>query len=454
MKTLLSLMLVLIIAFSLCACGKTDPVKKTEALIAAIGAVTSGSGEAIALAEDAYNALTSEEKSLVKNADALSDAKLSYIMCLVDEIGGVSAQSEADILIDETVPAEPICEETLVVEHTQSSEVLIASGSCADSITWTLDEYGTLTLSGTGSIPDYEKGAGNQPWMNYWKSITALIVEDGITRIGDRAFQSCRYIESAFIGNDVASIGEWAFQNCYALTNVELLPHVNLETGAFRSTPVEWEISALGSALYDSSSYSSALSQVVLTGDYREDIIRIARSQVGYHEGDSEADYAGGNTNGSKDYTEYGRRMDSVGTAWCSEFASWCIRMAGVPTDIIASSRSANIVNFTKNTSATWYTWYDISYYGGNYTPRKGDIILWLWDGDTYSTEENLSHTSIFWETESQENGKVVLKTIDGNSSNQVRVRSYEVDPEEGTLIGRKGRLCYIIAPDYESGKE
>ncbi|MBQ7817982.1 MAG: leucine-rich repeat domain-containing protein, partial [Oscillospiraceae bacterium] len=208
-----------------------------------------------------------------------------------------------------------ITESTIDIEQ-------IAGGNCGDTITWTLNSNGTLIISGTGAMIDYEKDIGNQPWMGYRKSITALVIEDGIYRVGDRAFQGCSCLKSVVFGKDVSSIGEWAFQNCNELTSVEFPSEISFETGAFRSTPVEWDISAIGSSIYTNSSYYSALSQVVLTGDYREDIINIALSQVGYHEGDSETDYAGGNTNGSGDYTEYGRRLESTGTAWCSEFAS------------------------------------------------------------------------------------------------------------------------------------
>lgn len=123
--------------------------------------------------------------------------------------------------------------------------------------------------------------------------------------------------------------------------------------------------------------------------------------------------------------------------------------MAGVPMDIIASSRSANVTNFTKNTSAAWYTWHDTAFSSGRYTPRKGDILLWSWDDGSYGTDDNLSHTSILWDIEVKENGNLILKTIDGNSKNQVRICSYEINAVDGSLVGRNGKLCYIIAPDY-----
>jgi len=355
--------------------------------------------------------------------------------------------------ISDKTSVEPVVSDTTTAHKEPApthAVIQVASGSCTDTISWKLDSNGTLIVSGSGAIPDYEKDAGNQPWVEYWKSITALVVEDGITRIGDRAFQNFRHLESAVIGQDVIEVGEWAFQNCRALTYVDLVPSVELETGAFRSTPVEWEICGAPSEAYANSDYYTALRNVPLTGDHREDIINIALSQVGYKEGNSEADF-GGNVGGSGDYTEYGKCLESVGSAWCSEFASWCIRNAGVPTSIIANSRAANVTSYTAYTSADFYTWDVTTFCCGNYLPQKGDLLLWSWDGKMYGTEESLSHTSILWEVTQLENGNVLLTTIDGNSNNQVQVREYEVSAAEGRLIGKTGIVCYIIAPHYEN---
>ena len=327
--------------------------------------------------------------------------------------------------------------------------ILIASGPWTDTVSWEIDSNGTMFVIGSGAVPDYEKGAKNQPWIKHQKIVTALVIEEGITRIGDRAFQGFRYLERAVIGKGVTSIGEWAFQNCYELNDVELTHPIKLETGAFRSTPVEWKIHGAPSDAYANSEYYTALCNVQLTGDYRNDIINIALSQVGYKEGNSEKELAGG-VSGSGDYTEYGRSLESVGSAWCSEFASWCIRKANVPTSIIANSRTANVTVFTANTSADFYTWDATTFGGGEYLPKKGDLLLWSWDGKMHKTEENLSHTSILWEITPLGNGKVLLKTIDGNSNNQVQVREYTVSNTSGQLLSNTGLVCYIIAPHYE----
>ena len=66
----------------------------------------------------------------------------------------------------------------------------VASGTCGDSLTWTLDDAGTLTISGTGAMEDYAS-ASVSPWYNIKDFIKQIVIENGITSIGDRAFCYC-----------------------------------------------------------------------------------------------------------------------------------------------------------------------------------------------------------------------------------------------------------------------
>ena len=67
MKKALSLILVLLMCFTLCACGKSEAVVKVEELITAIGEVSLESKGAIESAQEAFNALPEEEKAEVEN---------------------------------------------------------------------------------------------------------------------------------------------------------------------------------------------------------------------------------------------------------------------------------------------------------------------------------------------------------------------------------------------------
>ena len=78
MKKAISLLLALVMCLSLCACGKSEAVKNVENLISGIGSVTISSSAAIKEAEEAYNALSDEEQTKVKNYSDLEKAKKDF----------------------------------------------------------------------------------------------------------------------------------------------------------------------------------------------------------------------------------------------------------------------------------------------------------------------------------------------------------------------------------------
>ena len=80
--TILLLSLILMCGL-LCSCGKSDAVKNVELLIDEIGEVTVDSEEDIHKAEEAYNALSEEEKKQVENADNLKSKRKELHECLV-----------------------------------------------------------------------------------------------------------------------------------------------------------------------------------------------------------------------------------------------------------------------------------------------------------------------------------------------------------------------------------
>ena len=59
------------------------------------------------------------------------------------------------------------------------------------------------------------------------------------------------------------------------------------------------------SSYYRSSVYYSRLTGVALTGNPKTDLVLVAASQVGYHEGNSRSELGGGNTSGTANFTEY-----------------------------------------------------------------------------------------------------------------------------------------------------
>ena len=103
---------------------------------------------------------------------------------------------------------------------------MTGSGECGadgNTVIWTLDADGVLTISGNGKIADDNSSVENYlPWQNYRRYIVAISISDGITNIPDYAFSRCDYLESVTIGNDVTTIGEAAFVECIRLESVKI----------------------------------------------------------------------------------------------------------------------------------------------------------------------------------------------------------------------------------------
>ena len=98
----------------------------------------------------------------------------------------------------------------------------VASGSCGDNLTWTLDENGILIISGNGLMWNWGGiDASVAPWADRTKDICVVIIEDGVTHIGQEAFSGCTSITSVVIPDSVTYIEWGAFMNCTSLKNVE-----------------------------------------------------------------------------------------------------------------------------------------------------------------------------------------------------------------------------------------
>ncbi len=98
------------------------------------------------------------------------------------------------------------------------------SGTCGENLTWVLKD-GTLTISGTGKMYDYDFDAfhgRSQPWGMYIYQIKSVVIEDGVTSIGDNAFKDCSNLTKVTVPSSVTSVGSSAFYDCTALTEISI----------------------------------------------------------------------------------------------------------------------------------------------------------------------------------------------------------------------------------------
>lgn len=96
----------------------------------------------------------------------------------------------------------------------------IASGSCGEALTWSLNAAGDLTVSGTGDMTDF--AATGAPWAEYRDQVKLVIVGRGVTSIGSSAFQDCKNLETVSLPGSLTALGKAAFLRCGKLTNITL----------------------------------------------------------------------------------------------------------------------------------------------------------------------------------------------------------------------------------------
>lgn len=107
------------------------------------------------------------------------------------------------------------------------------SGTCGSAINWVLDESGALTISGNGNMTDYST-AKNVPWYSYKNNITSVVIEEGITSVGNNAFRSCEELLNISLPETLTDIGKYAFRDCVALEKIAIPSEVAvIEASAF-----------------------------------------------------------------------------------------------------------------------------------------------------------------------------------------------------------------------------
>ena len=142
-----------------------------------------------------------------------------------------------------------VTEKAVLVEIPKN---IVSSGTCGPNATWTLDDQGTMTISGSGEVQHswdeswiesasvktivFEYGIesiGKNAFARF-NNVTRILFSDSVKYIGEQAFACCRGLTTVTIPGSVNTIGEDAFVECHGLTSITILPGVEkIEEGAF-----------------------------------------------------------------------------------------------------------------------------------------------------------------------------------------------------------------------------
>lgn len=135
-----------------------------------------------------------------------------------------------------------------IVSATATVPEIVNSGTCGgegdgSNLTWTMYGDGELVISGKGAMANWNAESYDYsdyaPWHGYrdsYRAFEKVTICDGVTSIGDYAFESCPYLTSVTIPDSVKTIGTFAFEYCAALSSVDIPDSVSaIGSHAFES---------------------------------------------------------------------------------------------------------------------------------------------------------------------------------------------------------------------------
>ena len=125
---------------------------------------------------------------------------------------------------------------TLLLVLMLSSALAAESGTCGKNLTWTLDDTGLLTISGTGDMDDYPHSAEKRsPWYDHRKSVERVVIENGVESVGTDAFTGCNNLAKVVLPQTLRRISGYAFNSCVSLAAIDLPENLqSIGEGAFR----------------------------------------------------------------------------------------------------------------------------------------------------------------------------------------------------------------------------
>lgn len=159
--------------------------------------------------------------------------------------------------------------------------------------------------------------------------------------------------------------------------------------------------------------WEQSVSGATLTGDWRNDLIAVAKSQLGYTE--SILNYMVDENDTKMGYTRYGAWYGDPYGTWDAMFLSFCVNYAGIEGFPLEASCS----RWTEALQQEESNFYHIK---GDYVPQVGDLVFFDMDSDQITDHVGLTAELI----EATETEPARLRTIEGDADNCVRYVDYE----------------------------
>ncbi len=171
---------------------------------------------------------------------------------------------------------------------------------------------------------------------------------------------------------------------------------------------------------------AATVRSIDLTGDWAQDLLAIAESQIGYHE--SKTSFRIDESGKQHGYTRYGLWYGNAYGEWCGMFVSFCLNYAKIPEADFPREANCNKWRSALKNIAVYEDDED------NYIPAPGDLIFFDITGET----DDPGHVGIVTRVDGD-----MIYTIEGNQGRAVREMEYKKDDK--TIVGYAS-MAKIIA--------
>ena len=113
-----------------------------------------------------------------------------------------------------------------------SSDGAVNDSGVTGDCTWALSDDGVLTVSGTGAMENYDS-CTDAPWHVSEASIRSVVISDGVTAVGDCAFEGCASLTHVRFGAGLEVLGQNSFPYSFYNGNVQITDAGDLQNHGF-----------------------------------------------------------------------------------------------------------------------------------------------------------------------------------------------------------------------------
>lgn len=182
-----------------------------------------------------YLGQNTDGPTLTVNAEPKNSGSITYQWHIMDSLNNTSTSPLGETSASITVDTSELgyymywCSATETLsdgsQYTATSTpycvaIVSSGGTLEETISWSITDDGILIISGSGDMPGFGSTTNPAPWREYSDLITSVVINEGITGIGDYAFYKMGNIVSVSLPQSLVHIDQSSFNLCSGLASI------------------------------------------------------------------------------------------------------------------------------------------------------------------------------------------------------------------------------------------